>query len=253
MAGFKHLFFPAPPSPDLADVGFRERRKLVRLRCSYEVKVSYKDKKFKATVVDIGVQGLKLRTGQPLKVGDKLKLAAPSPISGTPSQPVEGKVAWVKSPGRSYLTYAGLVFTTSKEEMGQSWVKIFLKELGFTPKSIFTNRRFVRADCFLTCKFTIPESGRVVTQARVYNLGVGGMLLESPYDIPLKVPLEIEFAPPEGLSILTLVANPVKSVKDGKVRLIGFEFDDLSQPQLDILSKYLKKLLKANFSEQKQT
>ncbi len=250
MAGFKSLFFPAPPSPDLADVGFRERRKLVRLRCSYEVKVVYKDKKFKATVVDIGLQGLKLRTGQPLKVGDRLTLSSPAPISGAPSQPVEGKVAWIKSPGRSYLTYAGLVFTTSKEDMGQSWVKSFLRELGFTPKSIFTQRRFVRADCFLTCSFTIPESGRVVSQARVYNLGVGGMLLESPYDIPLKVPLNIEFVPPEGLSVLSLTAIPVKSSKDGKVRLVGFEFNSLSQPQLDILTKYLKKLLKANFTEQ---
>lgn len=249
LKGFKN-FFPASGSPGPASTGFRERRKLIRMRCAYEVKGLLGDKKFKATVVDIGVQGLKLRTGQQLKVGDKLRLAPPEDGIGRGANPVEGKVVWVKSTDKSYARHVGIVFTTKKEEMGSSWVKVFLKELGFKPKAIFTNRRFIRADCFLDARFQSRQVGREVT-GRVYNLGVGGMLLESNYDLPSNEGTEMEFVPPEGLPVLRLLAYPVQVRKEGTVRLIGLEFRDLTARQLDLLGQYLKKLLLSSFNDDK--
>lgn len=246
--GFKSLFPGGGGSP--SDNGFRERRKLIRMRCSYEVKGLLGDKKFKATVVDIGVQGLKIRTGQQLKVGDRLRLAPPEDGIGRGANPVDGKVVWVKTTDKSYARHVGLVFTTKKEEMGQSWVKMLLKELGFKPKAIFTNRRFIRADCFLDAKFQSRQVGREVS-GRVYNIGVGGMLLETHYDLPMNEGTEMEFVAIDGLPVLRLLAYPVQVKKDGTVRLIGLEFRDLSARQLDVLSQYLKKLLKANFNQDK--
>jgi len=244
LQGFKSLFAGKSESDD--NEGYTERRKLIRMRCNYEVKGILADKKFKATVVDIGLQGLKLRTGQPLKIGDKLKLLPPTEGIGNTAAPVEGKVMWIKNTEKSYARYAGLTFTTSKEQMGQSWVKVLLKELGFKPKAIFSKRRFVRADCFLDVKYWVNQVGREVT-GRVYNLGVGGMLMESNYDLPNTGPTDMEFVPLEGLPALNLPAYPVSMRKEGTVRLIGLEFRDLNDRQLDLLSKYLKQLLKMSF------
>ena len=243
--GFKSLFTSKNTS-SAADVGFQERRKLVRMRCSYEVKGEIGQKKFKATIVDIGVQGLKLRTGQKLKSGDKIVLGSPGQGVGATAAPVEGKVLWVKSTEKSFARYVGIIFTAKGEDMAQSWVKILLKELGFKPKAIFTNRRFIRADCFLDAKYHALQVDREVT-GRVYNLGVGGMLLESNYDLPMNEATEMEFVPLEGLPILRLLAYPVKSKQDGTVRLIGLEFRDLTPRQLDVLGQYLKVLLQASF------
>ncbi len=247
LAGFKGLFAPGGSTTSAADNGFQERRRRVRLRCNYEVKATVGDKKFKATVVDIGIQGLKIRTSQKLKAGDTVVLAPPGPISGSPAQPVEGKVLWTMTPRKTYLTYAGISFSSGKEVMARSWVRLFLVELGFTQKMIQTQRRFIRADCFLEARFHSPQLGKEAI-GRVYNLGVGGMLLESPYDLPIQEPVSLEFLSFEKLPPLKMLGYPVQAKREGTMKLVGIEFRDLSAEQLDLLSRYLKKLLKASWS-----
>ncbi|MBT9584030.1 PilZ domain-containing protein [bacterium] len=255
LSGFKSLFaakntFATKSLSRSADGSFRERRKLTRMRCSYEVKGTLGEKKFKATVVDIGVQGLKMRTGEKLKIGDKVRLAPPTEGVGNTAAPVEGKVLWIKTTDKTFSRHAGLIFTTENDDMGQSWVKLLLKELGLKPKNILTRRRFIRADCFLDAKYTAKQVGREVT-GRVYNLGVGGMLLESNYELPEDEGIEIEFVPPEGLPILRVLAWPVSITKDGTVRLIGLEFRDQTARQVDLLRQYLKLLLKPSFNNER--
>lgn len=246
ISGFKGLFLSSKEN-ESAPEGFVERRKLVRLRCSYELKAVLHDKKFKATVVDMGAKGLKLRTGQPLKVGDKISLLPPGPVSEG-GEPVDCKVLWVKQSGRGYSTYAGLLFTIKKEQQARSWVRFYLTELGFNPKTVHSQRRFLRADCVLEARYHSPSLQRTGS-GRVYNLGVGGLLLESSHDLPLQEPLEIDFAGGDGLRPLKLVGYPIKSKNDGKVKLIGVEFRDLNAPQLEGLGRYLKHLLKANWNQ----
>lgn len=248
LSGFKGLFSSGRQQSD-ANPSFEERRKLVRLRCSYEVKAILGEKKFKATIVDIGLQGLKLRTGQPLKVGEKLTLTPPNQVAGAATAPVEGKVLWVKTPDRNFLTYAGLVFTTDKDTMARSWIKMFLKELGFTPKTIYSQRRFIRADCFLEARFQAQGADREQV-GRVYNLGVGGMLLESPQDLVLGTPVQVRLGPLDDLPALELSGIPVQMRKDGAMRLYGLEFrHSPAQSTLDLLGRYLRRLLKACWSE----
>jgi len=250
LAGFKN-FFSNKGGVSPAEAGFRERRKLVRLRCAYEVRGTLGDKKFKATIVDIGVEGMKLRTGQHLKVGDKITLSPPTQGVSVQALPVEGKVVWIKTAEKSYARHVGVVFTTKKEERGKTWVSLFLRELGFNPKMIYTKRRFIRADCFLDARYQAKQVGREVT-GRVYNLGVGGMLLESNYDLPKDEPTEMEFIPPEGLPVLRVLAYPIQVKKEGVVRLVGLEFRDLTARQLDVLGQYLKLLLRKSFKEQEK-
>lgn len=249
MEGFKNFFTSKGGSGSPESAGFRERRKLVRLRCAYEVKGTVGEKKFKATIVDIGVEGLKLRTGQHLKVGEKVVLAPPGQGVSVQALPVEGKVVWIKTTEKSYARHAGLVFTTKKEDRAKTWVSMFLKELGFNAKMVYTKRRFIRADCFLDARYQAKQVGREVT-GRVYNLGIGGMLLETNYDLPPSEAIEMEFIPPEGLPVLRVLGYPVQVKKDGALRLCGLEFRDLTQRQLDVLGQYLKLLLKKNFKDQ---
>lgn len=249
LSGFKNFFSSKAGGASPEHAGFRERRKLVRLRCAYEVKANIGEKKFKATIVDIGVEGLKLRTGQHLKVGEKVVLAPPGQGLSVQALPVEGKVVWIKTTEKSYARHAGVVFTTKKEDRAKTWVSLFLKELGFNPRMIYTKRRFIRADCFLDARYQAKQVGREVT-GRVYNLGVGGMLLESNYDLPIDEPTEMEFIPPENLPVLRVLAYPIQVKKEGVVRLVGLEFRDLTARQLDVLGQYLKLLLKKNFKDQ---
>jgi c-di-GMP-binding flagellar brake protein YcgR len=247
LAGFRGLFVGSQPN-EFVKSGFRERRKLVRLRCSYEVKGILKGKKFKATVVDIGVNGMKLRTGQKLKVGEKLALAPPNASGDSAADSVECKVVWVKQPNKHFLTYAGLVFSASKEKMARSWVKSYLNELGFTPKSIFTQRRFIRADCFLEVRYDAPVTGKKGV-GRVYNMGVGGLLVETVHELPLGQAVSLTFDAKDGLPEMTLTAYPVQFKNDGKVKVAGMEFRDLQDLELERLGVYLKHLLKASWAE----
>ncbi len=249
ISGFKNFFTSKAGGSSLESSGFRERRKLVRLRCAYEVKGTVGEKKFKATIVDIGVEGLKLRTGQHLKIGEKVVLAPPGQGVSVQALPVEGKVVWIKTTEKSYARHAGLVFTTKKEDRAKTWVSMFLKELGFNAKMVYTKRRFIRADCFLDARYHAKQVGRDVT-GRVYNLGIGGMLLETNYDLTPGEPIEMEFIPPEGLPVLRVLGYPIQVKRDGAIRLCGLEFRDLTQRQLDVLGQYLKMLLKKNFKDQ---
>lgn len=247
LTGFRGLLTRRVRQEEAPD--FRERRKLVRLRCSYDVKAGLGDKKFKATIVDIGLQGLKLRTAQPLKVGEKVTLAPPNPVTGAAAGPVEAKVVWIKMPDRNFLTYAGLIFTADKETMARSWIKAFLKELGFTPKTIYSQRRFIRADCFLEASYRLAGEEREQT-GRVYNLGVGGMLLESPQELTMGTPLELRLGPLEELPALELAGTLVQVRKEGAMRLYGVEFPlHEGAASLDLLARYLRRLLKACWSE----
>ena len=237
--------FSGRPST-LAEQGFRERRKAVRLRCAHEVKLRRRGKSFKATIVDIGAVGLKLRSGEKLKVGERVELA-PVARPGVEVMPVECRVRWVKSHSKGYRNYAGLIFTSDKETMSRSWVKDFMRGLGFTPKLVQSQREFIRAECFLEARFKPPEaSGEIV--GKVYNLGLGGLLLETPYTLPIREPINLELVPINKLPALRLQAVPLHAKKEGQMKLVGMQFEDLSAAQNELLGRYIQAMLKPHWA-----
>jgi hypothetical protein len=59
--------------------------------------------------------------------------------------------------------------------MKNSWVKYFLKELGFKSETIYSKRKHIRADCFLDGTFRTASMDKS-RPMRVYNRNrrVGG-------------------------------------------------------------------------------
>ena len=248
LEGFRSLVGAVGSSTQSKRPDFEENRKLVRLRCHYEVKAETNDKKFDATILDMGLKGLKLRCLQQLKVNQVIRIWTPLPIIGASSEPVECKVVWTRQPDRNFLIFSGLVYTSDPKVMKHSWVKYFLKELGFKSETIYSKRKHIRADCFLDGSFRAASMDKA-RPIRVYNVGVGGILMEYHNSLPLGELVDIEVGPLDKLIPFRAKGKLVKIIPDGKTFLYGVEFTEISSPDLKTLGGYLKHMLKAHWTE----
>ena len=229
------------------DWNFEDRRRIVRLRCHYDVKAETNGKKFDATIVDMGLKGLRLRCFQALKVGSLVKVATPVPIVGAEAEEVVCEVVWNKQPERNFVTFAGMVYKSDDKTMGRSWVKYFLKELGFSQELIYSKRRHVRAECFMEGKLVLRDG--TPHKVRLYNLGVGGALVELGQALELQQTVELQVGPYEELPPFVASGKLVKVKKEGKLSLYGLEFGDLAGSEVKILGRYLQHLLKSSWCE----
>ena len=230
LKGFRSLIKPAP-TPDW---DFSDRRTLVRVGCAYEVVGHSEGEIFASTVVDLGVLGLRLRTERILKVGKKIKLSWPEPPEGAVPEAVDCQVIW------SNASEAGLIYTGDAQAMRRSWVTDVLRELGFTPDSIYSKRRFVRADCLLTGQLS---AGHEWSYMQVSNLGIGGALLESGISFTGGDFLKLLIGPYEGLPLLSAGGRIVRVGRHEDTFLYGVEFEEMPSLQVERLGKYLRALL----------
>jgi hypothetical protein len=250
LEGFKSLVGAVGSSRQAKRPDFEENRKLVRLRCHYEVRAECEGKKgkFDATIIDMGLKGLKVRCLQQLKVDQIVKIWTPLPIVGASSEPVECKVVWTRQPDQNFLIFSGMVYVSDAKIMKNSWVKYFLKELGFKSETIYSKRKHIRADCFLdgTFKATSMDKARPM---RVYNLGVGGILMEYHNSLPLGEDVQVEIGPLDQMIPFRAKGKLVKAIPDGKTFMYGIEFTEIKSPDLKTLGGYLKHMLKAHWTE----
>ena len=241
MHGFKGLLKPSARCGD--DWDFSDRRKLVRLKCCFEVLIDGLDSPFRAQILDMGVLGMGLRCGRPLMSGDKIKVALLAPLEGVPSEPVDCQVVWAKPPDGSQVTYAGAAYCSPPLEMLQSWVNTVLYELGFTKNSIYSKRRYVRAECVLPGR--LYEESRPGPQVvTCCNLGVGGALLEHNVAVPVGEHIALSIGPHRELPVLQAKGRVVRVNRDHQGFLLGVDFDELSSPKVRLLGLYLRALLR---------
>lgn len=228
---------------------FSERRSLVRLECQYEVigRREGQRRTFEGQIVDMGLKGMKLRTFEPLKQGEQVHITYPVPILEIPQDTVVCRVLWVKTRPRDFVLFAGLGYAESDQVMAQSWVKYLLRQLGFSRERIFQKRQSVRAECFVPAQLS-GQDGHPV-EARLYNLGVGGALVEAaaPWEVGQSVQLQL--GPYEGLPRCTLGGRLVSRRPEARRFLHGIEFYDLGNAQLRTLGRYLFFLLRHQWTE----
>ena len=207
---------------------FEERRKgLIRLRCHYKCMISQDQQRVPSTITDLGQGGLALTTSQPLNIGQKLLVFCPFIDLEGPCAAVQGTVCWSRTLGA--LHKAGLSYTVNSD----SWVYAILQMLGFPEQKGASQRRWARADCSLPAQ--IGEFS-----VKVHNLGVGGALIESPQPLP-EGPSPIVIGPYLKLQPLHL-EGAVNHQRNEALQ--GFEFHNLTQPQVKLLGLYLKALLR---------
>ncbi|MCA9792524.1 MAG: PilZ domain-containing protein [Candidatus Eremiobacteraeota bacterium] len=223
------------------DWDFLERRELIRIRCHYDVEFSVKGKKHKGSVVDMGMQGMKLRCFAPLKKGEEVSVTYPIEILDACHQTIRCKVLWVRKRDRDFVTFAGLGYNEEDQIMSKSWVKSLLKQLGFGNNRIFQKRKAVRAECFIPVEAVYGHAK--VSEGRIYNLGVGGALVEAPKDFGKGNMVELRIGPFEELEQFTITGAVVVSRQQGGLYLQGVQFGELKERTVDVLGRYLIHLL----------
>lgn len=239
--GFLSLVQRPPDDWDLS-----ERRKPIRLRCHYKCQLDLAGKKVDATILDMGLGGLRLRLCHPIKVGQRLTIFSPFTEIGEKSAPVECEVRWIKQPESSFLTYVGTRYISEEKLMARSWVNGILKELGFRRDFQVSRRRWVRAERLLTGGLYRGDHER--HDIRIHNLGVGGAYFEYRGVLPLTA-AKIRVGPWEKLPGLDLEGTLVKAKPQGRHYLYSLEFGELQPAQVRLLSVYLKTLLKESWED----
>lgn len=218
-----------------------ERRELVRMRCHFEVQYSFKDKRHSGQIVDMSLGGMKLRCFQTPQVGDRVEVTYRVPSVSVQNQTVPCKVQWVRSRERDYVQFVGLAYDATDEVLRSSWVKMLLKQLGFSPDKIFQRRKFVRAECIVPVR-VIHERVRTF-DGRLYNLGARGALVEGQTPVEPGQVVELQIGPFEELPFFEITGTVVQQKAHHGNYTLGVEFGEVSKNSANQLARYLRHLL----------
>lgn len=245
LAGLKSLVKGKGASPSWA---YQERRTTVRLLCQFDVDgKTGSSKKFQGQIVDMGLKGMKLRTFEQLAAGDSVFITYPVPILTVPKDTLRCRVLWTRSRSRDFVVFAGLAYDESEAEMSKSWVKYLLKQLGFSRENIYQKRTYSRAECFVPARMVYgPNPG---VDGTLYNLGVGGALIEAAAAVQTGTSVDLLIGPYEDLPQFALKGRLVNRREEARRHLHGVEFSDLSPKQLRHVEKYLFHLLRQQWTE----
>ncbi|MBI3926264.1 MAG: PilZ domain-containing protein [Armatimonadetes bacterium] len=227
---------------------YGDRRSLVRLQCHFDIEGrSEAGKKFKGQIVDMSLKGMKLRGFEQLKAGDTVFITYPIPILEISMDTVKCRVLWVRNRARDFVTFAGLAYAEDDRAMSQSWVKYLLRQLGFSPDRIYEKRKYVRAECFVPAE-VVYGPGKLI-KGRLYNLGVGGALIEAPGALEPDGRVEVRIGPFEELPRFSLNGRVVNRRPEARSYLYGIEFGDVPPTRLKSLGDYLFFLLRNQWTE----
>lgn len=228
-----------------------ERRRLIRVRCDYQVQCQVGETRLPARVVDIGLNGMRLLLEQRVKSPASMQVHHPSSVLGFDSEEVVCHVRWCRKRRKGDGYEVGLQYADTEGNVRHSWVKYLLKELGFDERSIFTRRKSIRAQASLPAQIVDGAGGRL--QGIVVNLGAGGALFEGP-EIGAEgdnVVLHLGPAapPPSSSPSLTFKALELPAtVVESRDSYTSLRFGQLDHSQVRQLGEYVLYLLKEQSS-----
>ncbi len=222
-----------------------ERRRLIRLRCNYEVQCVFEETQFTANILDMGLNGMRLRMQERIKPGSTVFVYHPAQVDRTENEYVLCLVRWSRKRRDSEEIEAGLQYADTPGNMRRSWVKFLLKELGFDERAIYTRRKLIRAKSLLTAVLFSTVDGHKL-EGKVLNLGVGGALFESSTTYPPKTQVRLRIPAWGKLKPLDLPGVVLHSKRPNPSGnyLTSVRFEDLRSPQLKLLGQYVLQLLK---------
>lgn len=222
-----------------------ERRRLIRLRCSYLVQCVVEQQQFEAEILDMGLNGMRLRMSHKLKPGSNVFVYHPTRSDRVENEYVLCLVRWSRKRRDSDELETGLQYADTPGNMRRSWVKFLLKELGFDERAIYTRRKSIRADSRITGVLQ-SEDGRQC-EGTVLNLGAGGALFESEASFPASTRVKLKVGPMAGLPSVWLPGIVLHSKNhEGEPYSTSIRFEDLKAGQVRTLGSYVLHLLKAS-------
>lgn len=235
-----------------------DRRKVIRLRCRFAVYCIDLKEITPATVVDMGLQGLRLECAKGLKKEARVSLVYRGAVGerGAVSlaqleqnrqaaieSGVRCKVSWSRKEKHLKTYQVGLTYADSPERMSRSWVKRILKEIGLDEKSIFQRRKIVRVISCIPCRIGRHANTQ---RGRVVNMGAGGALLQTEEPFEKGSLLELDIGPYGDYPHLVCWGEVKTKRYDPTTTsfLQGVKFRELDEEQLDLLGRYVVSLLK---------
>ena len=250
--GFVALF-----QPDNAPQ--EDRRRVIRLRCRYSVFIIDHKAISKGTVVDMGLQGLRLETQKKFKPETKVSLvyrgAAGQRAEVTLAElsrdreaaartGVRCRVSWCTKDKFSKNMQTGVRYADTPARMSKSWVKTILKEIGFDEDSIFQRRKIIRVVSQIPTKVEVGSKKKV--SGRTVNLGAGGALLQAPEGIAEGSTVRLTIGPYKKFKLLEISGTVCTSRFDVPTssHLHGVRFTAPTEQELDLLGQYVIDLLK---------
>ena len=221
-----------------------ERRQLVRARCRIPSSLRYQGRNLTGWIVDLGVQGLRIRTSEPLKVGAVVALRPSGPHQHTW---VECRIVWSRpSSDRKYFL-AGAGLPSDREKLKQSWVYRILLELGLKASSLKERRGFLRLDGRIPMRLEGLETGVEEVDAESLNLGVSGVLIRTHRPLYPGKRYRVWMGPYKSLPRIGPFVSEVIACRpdpSGSASQIPLRFLELEEETVEAVGQYLLTLLK---------
>lgn len=183
-----------------------ERRDTIRLHCHIQVLVRIKTAMIDAKVVNASLTGLCIEVERAIKPKTTMTLHRDEF-----GEAVEAKVAWCRVPRGSKKYHVGLAYLSNEDQLKSSWIKPALKQLGFAVGRIGEKRKLLRVPGRYRC-FLQSLAGETYAIGELTNLSVGGCLVESEVELPVKLKIRIKTDPLGSLDPLIGTAE-VRSCK----------------------------------------
>jgi hypothetical protein len=238
------------PLEGKAAASAQERRQTTRVECCYQVLAREGESRFTASVVNMGMGGIRLLSSRLFSQDDSLTLEQ----SATHSGPVTLRVVWSRphpEPSAApdepcYVT--GAVYQGSVEQLENSWVKPALRRLGFEALSGRERRRHVRARAEVDARLWIgePLSMRGF-RCQVIDLGLGGALIRIDESLSAQagtaVSLEVAVGETERLPARVIYERVAPGAEFPRYYGLSFETDAVTRAQTRLVESLLQSMI----------
>ena len=215
-----------------------ERRRILRVRSYFPVLLEIDGEQFRATVTDLGIEGIKLKCPHGvLDTGQTFMVRSAASMPGQDFGGVYCQALWIKPTRRD--TIVGCRYADTRENMLRSWVRYVLQELGFDETCTYQRRRLAEQQ---SIPARVRHQGQsILSDARVTSLGIGGALLESRDELPRGTQVELEMSLWRILPTLSMPAQVLDVREDPSTRtfLHSMQFGTLQGPQIRLLGNYV--------------
>jgi hypothetical protein len=224
----------------------RQQRRLTRLHSLYRVAVGVDGKEMKATVVDMGLEGMKLEVPfriQPGKEVDVRWLGASASAAARrfDLDSIRARVMWCRKKRFLSVIEIGVAYADTESNMERSWVKYILRQVGFEIQSILDRRKSVRLQALL--RADVKSGATQALPGMVINMGAGGVLFESASRVGPGSTVFLEIGPSFEHDMLICRGIVVEARQAENGWHLGIRFEDLQPRQATLVTGYVKSLM----------